>query len=89
MALSPRDLAEARALFDRVQHGSVAREDWANLAAIILIAQGDLLCSAIAADGLDAFIQVSAAVYEGHAFHHDDYRRIYDRVCAHVLPQAS
>jgi hypothetical protein len=37
---------------------------------------------AIAAQGLDAFIRVSKPVYAGHAFQHDDYRRMYARICA-------
>lgn len=80
--LSRRDVQEMRTLVGRLQAGSVSREDWSNLAALSLIYQGDETIIAIAAQGLDAFIAISEPEYSGHGFQHDDYRRIYDRVCA-------
>lgn len=80
--LSPRDVQEMRALTERVAKGSVSREDWANLAALAVLYQGDETAVAIAAQGLDTFIAVSAPVYEGHGFQHDDYCRMFDRICA-------
>jgi hypothetical protein len=79
--LTKRELVEMRDLVTRVQRGSVTREDWSNLAALTLVWQGDAIVAAIAAQGLDEFIRVSQSVYEGHAFQHDDYRRMYARVC--------
>jgi hypothetical protein len=82
MSLTKRQTQEAKRLTDRIARGSVTREDWSNLAALLLIAQGQPLAAAIAAKGLDAFIATSRPIYEGHAFRHEDYKRIYDRVCA-------
>jgi hypothetical protein len=79
--LTRSELHEMKALTERVVAGSVSREDWANLAALTLVFQGDETVAAIAAEGLDRFIEVSTPIYEGHAFRYDDYRHIYDRVC--------
>lgn len=84
--LTPHDIAEMRALVERVSVGSVSREDWAALAALTVIAQGDATVAAIAARGLDAFIAVSRPIFEGHAFHPDDFRRMYARICAAARP---
>jgi len=80
--LSPRELAEAKVLFERVQRGSVTREDWSNLAALTLLASGDEVIGAIAAQSFDQFLAISQPIYDGHAFRPEDYRRIYDRICA-------
>lgn len=80
--LTKREIAEMKSLTDRVLNGSVTRDDWANLAALTIVYQGDETVVAIAAQGLDAFIRVSKPVYAGHAFQHDDYRRMYARICA-------
>lgn len=80
--MSPRDLSEMKALVQRVVAGSVSREDWSDLAALTLIWHGDETIVAIAAQGLDAFIKVSKPIYDDHGFRHEDYRRMYDRVCA-------
>ena len=80
--LSKHDLAEMKALVERIQQGSITREDWSNLAALTLVYQGDETVMAVAAQGLDTFIRTAQPVYEGHAFQHADYRRIYDRICA-------
>ena len=79
--LTRRELHEMRALVERVAKGSVSREDWSNLAALTLVYQGDATVAAIAAQSLDEFIRVSQPIYEGHAFQHDDFCRIYQRVC--------
>jgi hypothetical protein len=70
-----------RALVGRVQAGSVSREDWSNLAALTLVWQGDPVILAIAGGGFDTFVATSAPLYAGHGFHHDDYRRMYTRIC--------
>jgi hypothetical protein len=80
--LTTREIAEMKTLTERVSKGSVSREDWSNLAALALIHMGEATVTAIAAQGLDAFILVSQPIYEGHAFQHDDFRRMYDRICA-------
>jgi len=79
------DVAEMRYLVDRILAGSLTREDWSTLAALLMINEaGRDGCAAIEADGLDAFIRVSQPIYQGHAFAYDDFARIYDRVCAHA-----
>jgi hypothetical protein len=80
--LSKRDIQEMKAIAGRIQRGSVTREDWSTFAALTLIWTGDETVVTIAARGLDEFIRVSTPIYEGHAFQHDDYRRMYDRICA-------
>lgn len=80
--LTKRELREMRELVTRVTKGSVSREDWSNLAALTLVWQGDAVIMAIAAQGLDTFIQTCQPVYEGHRFQYDDYQRMYARVCA-------
>jgi hypothetical protein len=80
--LTRQELTEMKDLTERVIRGSVTRDDWANLAALTVIYQGDETIVAIAAQGLDTFIALSQPIYEGHAFQHEDYRRIYDRICA-------
>jgi hypothetical protein len=86
MPLSQQDIAEMRALVTRIERGSVSREDWSSLAAFTIIAQGPEVVALIAARGLDEFIRVSRPVYEGHAFHFSDFRRIYDRICRAAHP---
>jgi len=80
--LTKREIAEMKTITERVLSGSVTREDWSNLAALTLVHQGDETVVAIASQGLDEFIRISQPVYEGHAFQHDDYRRMYARICA-------
>ena len=80
--LTQREVAEMKVLSERLLNGSVSREDWSNLAALTLVSQGPATVLAIAAQGLDEFIRISKPVYDGHAFQYDDYRRMYDRVCA-------
>jgi hypothetical protein len=80
--LSRQDVVEMRVLVTRIQTGSSSREDWSNLAALTLIWQGDAITTAIAAGGFDRFLHTIEPVYARHAFHADDYRRIYARVCA-------
>jgi hypothetical protein len=75
------ELREMRELTARIAKGSVSREDWSNLAALMILHQGDVVVAAIAAQDLNEFIRVSQPIYEGHAFQFDDFRRIYDRVC--------
>jgi hypothetical protein len=79
--LEERELYEARQLFTRIQHGSVSREDWSDLAALVLMAQPTDVLIAIASDGFDRFVTVSTQIYDGHAFVYADYRHIFDRVC--------
>ena len=79
--IDDRDRHEFGQLVDRLEHGSVARDDWANLAALALLAQPDVVLVAIAADGFDAFVRIATPIYRGHAFQYADYRRIFDRVC--------
>jgi hypothetical protein len=79
--LTKREIAEMKTLTERALKGSVSREDWSNLAALALMHMGEATVTSIAAQGLDEFITVSQPVYEGHAFQHDDYRRMYDRIC--------
>jgi hypothetical protein len=81
MALTRQDVEEMRTLASRISHGSVTREDWSNLAALTLMAQGDETIAAISAQGLDHFIAVASPVFEGHAFQYDDFQRIYTRIC--------
>lgn len=78
--LTQPQLHEATRLRDRLLAGSVSREDWSNLAALLLMVNGDL-CIEIAADSLDAFVARAQPIYYKHAFRYDDYRRIYERVC--------
>lgn len=70
-----------RVLVTRVQEGPGSREDWADLAALTLIWQGDPTTLAIEAGGFAAFMAACAPVYERHAFETLDYQRIYGRVC--------
>ena len=50
--LTQAEVREMRALTTRVQKRSASREDWANLAALALVFQGDATTTAIAAEGL-------------------------------------
>lgn len=79
--LTRAELREMRELVTRVTRGSVTREDWSNLAALTLIWQGDAVITQMAAEGFDTFVTTCQPVYDGHAFHADDYHRIYQRVC--------
>jgi hypothetical protein len=79
--LTKTELREMRELVTRVQRGSVDRSDWAALAALTLIFQGDIAVAAIASAGYDVFKDTVLPVYEGHGFHDSDYQRIYARVC--------
>jgi hypothetical protein len=80
--LSQQEVREMQALVTRVQQGSGSRADWSTLAALTLIWQGDATTTAIAAEGFDAFVDRCRPVYHGHAFQFEDYRRMYDRICA-------
>jgi len=80
MLLTPADLAEARVRFDRLRAGSVSRVDWRELCAITLLAEGDVVCGTIVANGLDHFLRVAKDQYDGHAFRRDDLAAIYDRL---------
>jgi len=89
MALTRRDAEEMAALVQRLLHGSVTREDWSNLLALTFLTQSEEALAAISAQGLDAFIVVAQPVCEGHAFHFDDFRRIYERICRAASPSLS
>lgn len=80
--LTTRELREMKALVARIQKGSVDRADWAALAALTLIFQGDVAVAAIATAGFDVFRATVGEVYEGHGFKDADYKRIFARVCA-------
>ena len=79
--LTKAELREMQGLTTRIQKGSVTREDWSTLAALMVVYLGDAVVTAIAAQGLDEFIRVSQPVYEGHAF---QYRRLPTDVRPHL-----
>jgi hypothetical protein len=80
--LTQAEVREMRALTTRVQKGSASREDWANLAALALVFQGDATTTAIAAEGFATFVARAAPNYAAYGFQTDDFHRIYQRVCA-------
>lgn len=80
MALTKKEVREFCAIVERVQRGSVMREDWSNMSALTLMAQSHEVIVMITAYGLDEFIKRSRDILDGHAYHYDDFRRIYDRV---------
>jgi hypothetical protein len=60
---------------------ALSREKWSIACAEVLIQSTDNpTLMAIAAGGRAEFIRVSKPIYEGHAFHYDDYVRMFDRV---------
>jgi hypothetical protein len=79
--LTRDELREMRALAQRVKDGSTSHKDWADLAALSLIYEGDALVTAIAAEGFDTFLVKTGPIWRGHAFRHKDFKRIYQRVC--------
>lgn len=80
--LTKHELREMRGLVTRIQKGSGSRDDWATLAALTLVWQGDAVVTAIAAEGYARFVETVRPIYEAqHAFRPDDYQRIYARVC--------
>lgn len=81
MALTPADVEEMRVLADRLQAGSVSRDDWSTLAALALLSNGDAFAAEVAAKGLDEFIRIASPIFEGHAFNFNDFKRIYARIC--------
>lgn len=80
--LTRRELAEMRELVTRVQRGTATREDWANLAALTLVWQGDATVTRMAAGGYEMFVRICRPHHECHAFQDADYQRMYTRVCA-------
>jgi hypothetical protein len=79
--LTKHELREMRELVTRIQKGSVSKDDWAQLAALTLVWQGDTVVTAIAAEGYKRFVETVAPIYERHEFEPDDYQNIYARIC--------
>jgi hypothetical protein len=75
-----------RALALRLQQGSISRKDWSTLASLVLLTQGDGFAAEVAAKGLDEFIRIAGPVFEGHAFHYSDFKRMYARICRAASP---
>lgn len=79
--LTEAEIDEFCVLADRVKRGSIDPVDWANLEALMIMANGRDIVEAIAVGGLDRFITVAKPELKGHAFRHADYKRIYRRIC--------
>lgn len=68
----------------------VDRERWSIAASEALIkSQTPEAIAAIAAGGLDKFVWIAKPVYAGHAFKFEDYKRMYERICAASRRQAT
>jgi hypothetical protein len=79
--LTRRELAEISQLMTRAHKGIASREDWSNIAALILTSQSPDTVINMAAGGYDMFRRLCKPQFEPHNFTDVDYRRIYARVC--------
>jgi hypothetical protein len=79
--LTPEEIDEFCIRADRIKHGSIDPEDWANLQVLMLMAGGPATVQSIASGGLDRFIAIAGPVLTGHAFQHADFTRMYRRIC--------
>lgn len=71
-ALPAQDLSQ----FENLD--AVDRERWSKAAAYAFIkSQSSEVIIAVATRGLDEYIRIARPIYEGHAFRHEDYVRMF------------
>lgn len=74
--MAERDLTNTENL-DRV-----SRKRWSVAAAKAFVDSQPLeVLAAVEMRGFDEFLRVSRPIYHGHAFHHEDFKRIYELIC--------